>query len=106
MPLQARIGVCLFGNVESGDLGLGYSASSSSVFPSIRYTGRLAGDPTGQMQAEDTFITGSGSQTGTGYRWGDYSMMSVDPVDDCTFYYANEYLTTTGGAPWRTRIGS
>ena len=49
---------------------------------------------------------GTGSQTGSAGRWGDYSAMEMDPVDDCTFWFTNEYLTTTGGAPWRTRIGS
>jgi PKD repeat protein len=67
----------------------------------------LADDPAGQMtQGENTVIAGSGSQTSTYYRWGDYSMMSVDPVDDCTFWYTNEYMTTTGNAPWRSRVAS
>ena len=92
---------------QSGNMGLVYSVSSSSVSPSIRYTGRLASDPLGQLpQGETTLITGSGSQTGTGSRWGDYAMMSVDPVDDCTFWFTSEYMPTTGGAPWKTRIGS
>jgi hypothetical protein len=92
---------------RDGNMALGYSVSSSSVFPSIRYTGRLAGDPLGQMpQGEATLINGSGSQTGTASRWGDYAMMAVDPVDDCTFWFTSEYMPTTGGAPWQTRIGS
>ncbi len=92
---------------RSGNMALGYSVSSSSVYPGIRYTGRLAGDPLGQMtQGETTLIAGSGSQTGTGSRWGDYAMMAVDPLDDCTFWFTTEYIPTTGTAPWRTRIGS
>lgn len=90
-----------------GNIGLGYSASSLTVFPSIRYTGRLSGDPAGTMpQGEGSFIAGTGSQTHTASRWGDYSMMSVDPTDGCTFYYTQEYLLISGSAPWRTRIGS
>ncbi len=92
---------------SAGNIALGYSVSSSSVSPSIRYTGRLAGDTLGLMtQGETTLIAGSGSQTGTGYRWGDYANMSVDPFDDCTFWFTTEYIATTGTAPWRTRIGS
>jgi hypothetical protein len=92
---------------RDGNMAVVYSVSSSSVFPSIRYTGRLASDPLGQLpQGETTLISGSGSQTGTGSRWGDYAMMSVDPVDDCAFWFTSEYMPSTGGAPWKTRIGS
>ena len=49
--------------------------------------------------------TGAGSQTGTS-RWGDFSEMSVDPADDCTFWYANEYLPANGSYNWHTRLGS
>ncbi|CAG0937081.1 Xanthomonalisin [Thermoflexales bacterium] len=90
---------------RDGNIALGYSVSSASTYPSIRYTGRLASDPLGTLpQGETNAITGSGSQTGSGSRWGDYSAMSVDPVDDCTFWYTTEYFATTGTAPWRTRI--
>ncbi len=90
-----------------GNMALGYSVSSSSVYPSIRYTGRLADDPLGTMpQGEGEIIAGSGYQESSSGRWGDYSMMSVDPVDDCTFWYTQEYYATTGNAPWQTRIGS
>jgi hypothetical protein len=92
---------------RSGNMALGYSVSSSTVRPSIRYTGRLATDPLGQMpQGETTLIAGSGSQTGSASRWGDYAMMAVDPVDDCTFWFTTEYMPSTSTAPWRTRIGS
>jgi hypothetical protein len=92
---------------HTGDIALGYSVSSSSVYPSIRYTGRLADDPLGQMaQGEAILITGTGSQTSNFARWGDYSMMSVDPLDDCTFWYTQEYYQTTSSSGWRTRIGS
>lgn len=91
----------------SGDIAIGYSASSSSMFPALRYTGRLSTDPLNTMtQGEGTLIAGTGAQTHTAARWGDYSMLSVDPSDDCTFWYTSEYVQTTGSAPWRTRIGS
>ena len=81
------------------------------VDPGIRYTGRQAGDPAGEMSlGEGTIINGSGVQTTTNSRWGDYSSMNVDPVNDCTFWYVNEYYTAAGQASatngWQTRIAS
>ncbi|GEM_PF-1129347 len=90
----------------AGNIALGYTVSSSTVSPSVRFTGRLAGDPLGQMTIqESTIIDGTGSQLGTN-RWGDYSAMSVDPSDDATFWYSQEYVKTTGSFNWWTRIGS
>src|SRR5207244_1040025 len=84
-----------------------YSVSSSTVSPSIRYTGRLSGDPLGTMpQGEATMIAGSGSQTSSFNRWGDYSMMAIDPTDDCTFWFTTEYYAATSDRGWRTRIAS
>ena len=57
-------------------------------------------------QGEATLMAGTGSQTDTVNRWGDYSDMTVDPVDDCTFWYTNEYYSTTSSFNWRTRIGN
>src|SRR5882762_3035096 len=91
---------------QSGDIAVGYSASSSSNFPAVRYTGRMPSDPAGTMESENSIIEGTGSQTSGTSRWGDYSGMSVDPADDCTFWYTNEYLTTNGSFNWKTRIGS
>jgi len=89
-----------------GNIALGYSVSSSSVFPSIRYAGRLAEDPLGKLSfVEATLIAGGGSQNGAN-RWGDYSTMSVDPTDECTFFYTQEYYASSSPAGWRTRIGS
>jgi len=91
----------------SGEIALGYSASASSMFPAIRYTGRQAGDPLGLMTySEQTIINGNGNQTGSAARWGDYSMMSVDPTDDKTFWYTTEYIQTSGSTSWKTRIAS
>jgi len=89
-----------------GNIALGYSVSSATVLPAIRYTGRLSGDPLNTMQAETTIVDGGGSQTTGLDRWGDYSAMTIDPVDDCTFWYTNEYLKTDGTFNWSTRIGS
>jgi hypothetical protein len=99
-----------------GDIALAYSTSSSASFPSLAYAGRLAGDPINQLaQGETQMFAGAGSENVAFYvpplgRWGDYTDLTVDPTDGCTFWYVNEYFgsegTTDPGAPWRTRIGS
>ena len=90
---------------NQGNMALGYSTSSTTTFPAIKYSGRLAGDALNTLpQTETTLIVGTGSQTGTS-RWGDYASMSVDPVDDCTFWFASEYYAVSGNN-WNTRIGS
>ena len=91
---------------KQGNMALGYSASSSQIHPAIRYTGRLASDPLSTMQAETSLIEGMGSQLANLSRWGDYSAMTVDPVDDCTFWYTSEYLKANGTFNWSTRIAS
>jgi len=89
-----------------GDIALGYSVSSSTTFPSIAYTGRLAGDALNTLQSEATLVAGTAAQTGIN-RWGDYSALTIDPVDDCTFWYTNEYIGPDAtGNKWNTRIGS
>jgi len=92
---------------RAGNMALGYSASDgTAVFPSLRYTGRLVTDPLGQMpQGEGVIHNGTGSQTGSA-RWGDYTAMTVDPVDDCTFWYVNQYLPVNASNTWRIRVGS
>src|SRR5207244_5507806 len=101
---------------KNGNMALGYSVvNGTNVFPGIRYTGRLAGDTLGQMTlGEGTIINGAGVQTTLNSRWGDYTDITVDPTDDCTFWYVNEYYAVSGaplpaplGAdtrPWQTRI--
>ncbi len=90
---------------KNGNIGLGYSVSdSSSIFPSIRYAGRLAADPVGTLpQGEYSIVNGAAAQTSSS-RWGDYSAMSVDPADDCTFWYTHEYVPASGD--WQTRIAT
>src|SRR4029077_8398981 len=81
---------------QQGNLALGFSASSSAINPQIRYAGRLVTDPANNLaQGEAHLFDGTGSQTGTGNRWGDYSALIIDPVDDCTFWYTQEYYSTT-----------
>jgi hypothetical protein len=108
---------------KMGNMALGYSVVNGvDVYPGIRYTGRLFGDPRGQMTlGEGVVINGSGVQTTTNSRWGDYTSLTIDPVDDCTFWYVNEYYEVSGlplplpapplpppgtTAPWQTRIAS
>jgi hypothetical protein len=99
---------------KKGNMALGYSVVDAvSVKPGIRYTGRLAGDALGQMTlGEGVVINGTGVQTATNSRWGDYTSMNIDPTDDCTFWYVNEYYAVDGGVPpadtrpWQTRIAS
>lgn len=97
---------------RKGNMAVGYSVSNATdVYPGIRYTGRMSSDPLGQMTlGEGTIVNGTGVQTTTNSRWGDYTSMNVDPVDDCTFWYVNEYYTLEGQqtstAGWQTRIGS
>ena len=90
----------------AGNMALGYSVSGATTFPSVRYTGRLAGDPLGAMtMAETEVVAGTGAQTHSSGRWGDYSMMAVDPTDECTFWYTQQYYVTVSEMDWRTKIG-
>jgi hypothetical protein len=91
---------------QSGDMAMGYSVSSSTINPSVRFTGRTPSDPVNTMETETSIIAGTGSQTGTLTRWGDYSAITVDPVDDCTFWYTTEYMKTSGTFNWNTRIAN
>lgn len=91
---------------KQGNMAVGYSVSSSSMYPAIRYAGRLTTDTPGTLgQGEATLAVGTGAQSGGYNRWGDYASMSVDPVDDCTFWFTTEYYETTSNN-WQTRIGS
>ncbi|HEX8491316.1 MAG TPA: hypothetical protein VF658_00600 [Pyrinomonadaceae bacterium] len=91
---------------KQGNLAIGYSVSSGMVRPSIRFAARSATDPLNTLGAEVNLFTGTGSQTNTLARWGDYATLSVDPVDDCTMWFTTEYLATNGTWNWHTRIAS
>jgi hypothetical protein len=89
----------------SGNIAVGYSVASSTVFPSIRYAGRLSTDPAGQLaQTEATIVAGTGIQTDTTSRWGNHSSLVIDPLDQCSFWYTNEYIKLTGERTWETKI--
>jgi hypothetical protein len=89
-----------------GDIALAFSASNTTTFPSLFYTARHPGDPPGEMTlGEGSIKDGTGSQTGSN-RWGDYTALVVDPTDDTTFWYIDEYVPTTSAIGWRLRIGA
>lgn len=90
----------------SGDLAVGYSVTSDTLLPSIAIAARQAFDPPGILQSETMIFAGTGVQTSQLTRWGDYSAMQVDPVDDCTFWYTTEYLKDSGLFNWNTRIAN
>jgi hypothetical protein len=81
-----------------GDFCVSYTVSSATVYPSIRYACRTPADTPGTLGPEAELQAGSASQTSTTSRWGDYSMISIDPTDDCTFWPIHEYYTTTNPA--------
>ncbi len=92
---------------KNGDIALGFSASSSTLNPSIAYVGRIPTDPAGSMESPNVIIIGTGVQAANSFnRWGDYSSMAIDPSDDCTFWYAQEYYKTTAAFNWSTRLAS
>ena len=89
-----------------GNIGIGYSASSATINPGIRVAGRRRTDPKNILRTEVVVQAGSGSQTGTLDRWGDYSTMQIDPANDCTFWYTTQYIGVNGTFNWRTKIAS
>jgi hypothetical protein len=88
---------------QSGNILLAYAASSASIYPGIRYTGRLASDPLGVMTLPEQTLV-AGQQSNPSNRYGDYSQMNVDPEDDCTFWFTVEYRGST--AAEQSRIGA
>jgi hypothetical protein len=92
---------------SAGNIAMGYNVSSGQMFPRISFTGRRATDPLGQLTlGEGDVIVGAGSQTHSSSRWGDYSLLAVDPIDGCTFWFTTEYLANTTSSGWRTRVGA
>ena len=89
-----------------GNIGIGYSASSSAINPGIRVTGRRRTDAKNVLRTEQVVQNGTGSQTTGLSRWGDYSTMQIDPADDCTFWYTTQYIAANGTFNWNTRIAS
>jgi len=91
---------------KSNDIAIGYSASSSTINPAIRFTGRVPSDPAGTLETEASILEGTGSQINGLSRWGDYTALQVDPSDDCTFWYTNQYEKVNGSFNWSSHIGS
>jgi len=91
---------------QTGNIALGYTIGSSTMKPTIKFAGRDATDPLNTLSMDTTLQFGSGSQLANLSRWGDYSTMSVDPSDDCTFWFTSEYLQVDGTFNWSTRVGS
>ena len=111
---------------KNGNIALGYNVSGDlGVYPGIRVAGRMSQDPKGAMGDELSLVAGSGIQTctpalnvcqcpkedgsagcNTLTRWGDYSAITLDPLDDCTFWYTAEYEKTDGAFNWHTAIAS
>ena len=93
---------------QFGNMMMGYSIAdaANNIFPSIGIAGRELGDAPSTLQAEATAFAGSGAQTGTLTRWGDYSTIQIDPSDDRTFWYIGQYLASNGSFNWRSRIVS
>jgi hypothetical protein len=89
----------------AGDFGLGFSESSSGMRPAIAYTGRVATDPLNTMELPAMIVAGNGSQIGVD-RWADYSGLAIDPMDDCTFWYVNQYYPTNSRFMFHTRVAS
>ena len=92
---------------KMGNIAVGFSASNNmAVKPSVAVTGRLPADPPGTMRTPHGLAIGTGVQQNTFHRWGDYSALIVDPLDDCTFWYTSEYIKSNGSFNWSTRISS
>jgi hypothetical protein len=91
---------------QMGDIAVGYTVSGPAMHPAVRYTGWTPADPLGQMEAETSIIEGTGSQQSTNTAWSNYSGLSIDPTDDCTFWYTNQYYAADSPNKWNTRIAS
>jgi hypothetical protein len=93
---------------QNQDLAIGYTVSGAAAgqYPSLAYAGRIPTDAAGTLESEVVLLAGLGSQLSGYDRWGDYSSLTVDPTDDCTFWFTEEYEKSTGGFNWSTAIGS
>ena len=91
---------------KQGNIALGFSAASKDIYPSVYVAGHAATDARNAMFGPITLIDGTGSQQSSYKRWGDYSAMTLDPTDDCTFWYTQEYYAVDSSFNWKTRIGS
>ena len=90
---------------QNDNLGIGYSVAGG-VNPEVATNGRTYNDPAGTLEDEQICVAGAGHQTSTSDRWGDYSNMTIDPSDQCTFWFTNEYYAATSSSTWSTRVCS
>jgi len=95
--------MCSIAIDKNGNIGLGYNVSSAEDFVGIRYTGRFANDPLGEMTVEEVTVVDGINRINSGGRFGDYAQMGVDPLDESTFWYTSEYAGN-GNTNSRTRI--
>jgi hypothetical protein len=91
---------------KNGGIAIGYNVSSTLINPGIRYAVRNSTDTPGVLGNETSLLVGPGSQTGTLSRWGDYSTLSVDPIDGCQMVFTTEYIPSNGSFNWTTHIAS
>jgi hypothetical protein len=95
----------------AGNIAMGFSVSNGEdLFPTLRYVGRLADDPGNTLdRSEADLVAGGGARTDGLPLWSDWSQLTVDPADDCTFWHTGEYMATPADGAvnnWRTRIGA
>ena len=93
---------------QTGGIAIGYNVSNATTMkPSIFYAYRSPADALGTLGSETSILYGLGSQMGNSLsRWGDYSTISIDPVDGCTMVFTSEYIPTDGSFNWATHISS
>jgi hypothetical protein len=90
---------------KDGDIATGFSESSNATHPAMAFTGRAPTDPLGTMESPKLIWRGKGSQVQVN-RWGDYTSLAIDPSDDCTFWYVDQYMPSNGAFNFHTRIAS
>lgn len=107
-PTACSAGWVAWPSMPRGNIGPGFSRSSASTNPQVMYVARTATNPVGQMRDEQNCTAGiaNGSQIDSAGRWGDYASMSVDPSDQCTFYFTSEYYATNSARNFQTRVCS
>jgi hypothetical protein len=91
---------------QYGDIAVGYDVSSTTVYPGLSYAGRALTDKLNTMETEVSLVVGGGAQQATNQNWSSYSSMTLDPVDDCTFWYSGPYYKTSSLEGWSTMITS
>jgi len=91
---------------QFGDIAVAYNISSTTLYPGLAFAGRVPTDRAGTLEAENTLVTGTGSQNAANMNWNSFTSLSLDPVDDCTFWYTAEYYSASSLSSWTTKIAS